>query len=321
MESNGMFRKAQVFWSELGSLESIGFQVSGMTCNRPSNCLMTHTLALPIETIFHPSDFSASSEVAFAHALKMALSCRAKLRILHVKTDDQTSWQDFPGVRETLARWGTISPDAASHDLSHLGLEVRKVVSGGENPVSTCIQYLEKHPADLIVLAVHHHEGLAGWFHRPVGEPIAQKSGLMTLFLPHGVEGFISRQTGAVNLNRILIPVTHKPRPQASIDAAVQWIQYLQIPAGTVTLLHVGEAADAPSIRIPTGTGWNWETVILPGDPADQILEVSRKKKADLIIMTTDGPNGFLDALRGSTSHRVLQRSHCPILNLPVGVL
>jgi nucleotide-binding universal stress UspA family protein len=34
--------------------------------------------------------------------------------------------------------------------------------------------------------------------------------------------------------------------------------------------------------------------------------------------MTTDGRNGFLDALRGSHSERVLQRTPCPLLAIPV---
>ena len=37
--------------------------------------------------------------------------------------------------------------------------------------------------------------------------------------------------------------------------------------------------------------------------------------------MTTDGADGFLDALRGTTSERVLRKAHCPIVNLPVGSL
>jgi hypothetical protein len=30
----------------------------------------------------------------------------------------------------------------------------------------------------------------------------------MTLFTPHGVEGFVSRQDGSISLRNILIPVT-----------------------------------------------------------------------------------------------------------------
>jgi len=36
-------------------------------------------------------------------------------------------------------------------------------------------------------------------------------------------------------------------------------------------------------------------------------------------VMTTEGPDGFLDALRGSTSEQVLRKARCPIVNLPVG--
>jgi nucleotide-binding universal stress UspA family protein len=34
-------------------------------------------------------------------------------------------------------------------------------------------------------------------------------------------------------------------------------------------------------------------------------------------MMTTDGRQGFLDALRGSHSERVLRRAPCPVLVLP----
>jgi nucleotide-binding universal stress UspA family protein len=34
--------------------------------------------------------------------------------------------------------------------------------------------------------------------------------------------------------------------------------------------------------------------------------------------MSTDGRNGFLDALRGSHSERVLRRTPCPLLAIPV---
>ena len=39
----------------------------------------------------------------------------------------------------------------------------------------------------------------------------------------------------------------------------------------------------------------------------------------DLMVMTTDGPDGFLDGLRGTTSERVLRKAHCPVADLPVG--
>jgi len=42
-----------------------------------------------IYSVFHPTDFSPASMLAFAHALKIALSIQGKLDILHVDTQDQ----------------------------------------------------------------------------------------------------------------------------------------------------------------------------------------------------------------------------------------
>ena len=157
------------------------------------------------------------------------------------------------------------------------------------------------------------------WLHKSVGEPIARRSGLMTLFIPHGVEGFVSRTDGTLSLRNILIPITSKPRPQPALEAAVRVIRGLQLREGTVTLLHVGAADDAPAVKVPENTGWTWNKRATPGDPLEIILETAASLPADLIIMTTDGPDGFLDGLRGTTSERVLRRARCPIANLPVG--
>ena len=49
------------------------------------------------------------------------------------------------------------------------------------------------------------------------------------------------------------------------------------------------------------------------------MLQIAVDLAADLIAMTTDGPDGFLDGLRGTTSERVLRKARCPVANLPVG--
>ena len=276
---------------------------------------------IKIESVFHPSDFSEASEVAFAHALKMALMAGAKLSMLHVTDKANTEWQDFPGVRDTLERWKLIPRGSPKSAVGQLGLDVRKVMAESKSPVKACLHYLEKHPADLIVLAVRQHEGRMRWLDKSVGEPIARGAGQMTLFIPQGVEGFVSRADGSVSLHSILIPVAIKPRPQPAVVAAARLMRKLQLPAGTVTLLHVGSAGEMPAVKLPEDTGWTWNRVTRAGEPADVILQAASGLAANLILMTTDGPDGFLDGLRGTTSERVLRKARCPVANLPVGSL
>jgi nucleotide-binding universal stress UspA family protein len=274
---------------------------------------------IKVKSIFHPSDFSEASEVALVHALKIALVAGARLTMLHVDAKHNTEWQDFPGVRDTLERWQLIPIGSPKSAVGKLGITVDKVIASSKDPVKACLGFLAKHPEDLIVLAVRQPEGPLRWLEKSVGKPMARAAGQMTLFIPHGVEGFVSRQDGLISLRSILIPVTSKPRPQPSVEAAAGLIRNLQLPAGVVTLLHVGPAAEMPSLRLPADKAWTWNRVASAGEPAEIILQTATELRADLIVMTTDGPDGFLDGLRGTTSERVLRKARCPVANLPVG--
>ena len=141
----------------------------------------------------------------------------------------------------------------------------------------------------------------------------------MTLFIPKGLHGFVSRQDGTVKLESILIPVASTPPPQAAIQAAVRMAYRLNCPAGVFTLLHVGEEGAMPSLLCPELPGWRWNKVTKQGDVVDLIHQMALEVKADLTVMTTEGRHGFLDALRGSHSERVLRRTPCPLLTIPAG--
>jgi nucleotide-binding universal stress UspA family protein len=270
-----------------------------------------------IDSILHPSDFSEASEVAFAHALKAALIAGCRLTLFHVSPDMRGEWSDFPGVRQTLERWGLLPPGSPRSAVPALGIEVRKIIAYEPNPVSSLLQYLETEPTDLIVLAVHQYDNGTQWLRKSVAQPVARKGGQATLFVPHGVEGFVSRRDGAVSLGRILIPVAAAPDAQPAVAAAARLVSRLFRPTGMFTLLHVGAAGDMPALKRPQISGWQWDSVTRGGDVVETILDTARTTEADLIVMTTDGRNGFLDAFRGSHSERILRRSPCPLLAIP----
>jgi len=269
------------------------------------------------KNIFHPSDFSEGSEVAFVHALKFALLARARLSMLHVTTESQEKVGHFPRVRETLERWGVIPPDSSKDAVSELGVDVRKVVEKRGEPVPAVLSYLKRHPADLIVLATHQYRGRERWLKRSVGEPIARGSRQMTLFIPHGVAGFVSRETGSLSLRNILVPVAEDPLPQAAVEAATRVAQTLGCTDVSFTLLHVGEGDVMPECGVRWERGWAWQQVVEPGEVVGRILQTAAARGVDLIVMATNGHSGFLDALRGSTTEQVLREAHCPLLATP----
>jgi nucleotide-binding universal stress UspA family protein len=205
--------------------------------------------------------------------------------------------------------------------VPELGIDVHKVVARQGDPVKAVLHYLEEEPADLIVLATHQYEGELRWLRHAVAEPLARKAAQMTLFIRENTEGFVSASDGTAHLENILIPIASVPRPQPAVEAALRLVSGLNCSRGTFTLLHVGEPDAVPAVRCPSVPGWEWRRVVQTGNVIEVIVETALQTSADLIVMTTDGRNGFLDALRGSHSERVLRNARAPLLTVPVGSL
>lgn len=281
----------------------------------------TEYSAPALDNVLHPSDFSPDSLTAFHHALKAALVAKSKFTVLHVAPDMNPDWTDFPGVRETLERWGLLPPGSPRSAVPQLGIEVCKAVARDSNAAKSVVHYLETHPADLIVLATHTYAGRASWLRQSVAQPIARRTGQMTLFIPQGVRGFVSAENGAVSLEQILIPVAAKPLAQSAVMAAARLALRLQLPSGAFTLLHISEVAAMPPVSCPEVPGWQWKKVSRTGDVIQGIVDTAGKASAGLIVMATDGRDGFLDVFRGSHSERVLRGAPCPVLTVPAGSL
>lgn len=272
----------------------------------------------PLYKIFHPTDLSTASEVAFVHALKLALATRGELRIMHVDPDiPQTDWSALPRVRDTLARWGLLPPDSSKADVARLGLHIEKILAYQEEPTRSLEQHLTRHPADLLVLATHQPDVMDRLMSKSVAEPLARHAAIPTLFIPDGHAGFVHHDDGRVELRNIMIPISASLSPQAAVEAATRLATVLQQSSVTFRLLYIGREEDAPSVAVVDQPGWTWQTSVRTGDVVDTLATDSAE--ADLVVMVTEGHHGLLDALLGSTMERVLRQVRCPLLSIPVG--
>lgn len=270
-----------------------------------------------VNSVLHPTDFSKASQQAFAHALAIALIRKTSLTILHAGGNRSKSWDSFPSVRTTLERWGMLeagSPRSAVFD--ELAVRVKKVISKEKNPLAACLGYLEDHAIDLIVLATGGRQGLRRWLKGSAAENIAQRSETMTLFVPDGGRGFVSAGSGRLTLSRILVPIAHTPSPQPAVQFAARMARVAGGDVG-VTLLHVGDAANVPEVHIPEDSAVEWTSEVRQGEAPDEIVAEADRSSANLIVMTTDGRDVLIDALRGSHTERVIRRGPCPVLAVP----
>lgn len=272
-----------------------------------------------VRRIIHPTDFSRGSEIAFAHALKLALAMKAVLEILHVDAHpERVPWSAFPSVRETLVRWNMLPKGASQADVSGLGISVYKATAGGQNPLTAIVEHVEHRAADMVVLASHHRLGMDRWLHRDVAAHLSRLTKKTTLFVPYSSKEFVAIEDGHVKLDRVLIPFDAQPQPQAAIDAVEQLLELLSSGPATCQLLHVGpQDTTLPAPQVPAESVGQWETILVEGNVVEQILDVAAEQRVGLIALTTQGHQGFLDALRGSTAEQILRAAPCPVLAVP----
>lgn len=271
-------------------------------------------------SIIHPTDFSADSANAFAHALKISTVAKCKLYVAHVADQSGAQeWHAFPHVRQTLARWGLLDANASTAAIfERLGVEVVKVEIEPGNPVRGVTRFLETHPSELMVLATQAREGLPRWLRPSIAEAMSRRSHMQTLFIPPHTRSLVDQATGDLDLNRILIPVDHRPAPVGAIKAIQRFYRALGAKP-EIRILHIGKSApvvatvSSPAQRKPVAV----PIEVRDGDVVDGILQAAQEMRANLIGMPTAGHHGLLDALRGSTTERVLRQAPCPVLAIP----
>jgi nucleotide-binding universal stress UspA family protein len=264
----------------------------------------------PLDAIAHPTDFSEASAAAFAHALRLAVEFRCKLYLIHVRSPGEER-ASFPSVRETLTRWKLLPAGAAQADVEgKLGVKVRKVEVEHSDPLLGVSDFLAAHRPDLIVMATQGAEGVSRWLSGSVSEGIAHKTRIPALFIGPKSRPFVDARTGRMHLKNLMMPIARDPAPQRAIHHMHRLLGGLSFAERFV---HVGDRA----VELSAPGGERLDVALLQGPVVASIVSAANTGLADLLVMPTAGQQGFLDALRGSTTEQVIQRAPCPVLALP----
>jgi nucleotide-binding universal stress UspA family protein len=137
-----------------------------------------------------------------------------------------------------------------------------------------------------------------------------------------------------LHMKNILVPLDMSARSLKALRYAVPFARQFN---AKLILLHVVEAAAySPEIPYPLPLQSQktkkvkkdlnqvrdahippeiiTETVVRHDFVPDAVVEVARKKKADLIIVSTHGRTGVAHVLLGSTAEKIVRHAPCPVL-------
>ena len=265
--------------------------------------------------ILHPSDMSLDEGRAFAHALAIALRIKSRLTILRAGPPSKAiDVETIPHVREILNYWGLLPRQSSRGDVfKQLGVEIKKITKKSAGPVDAIQDHLAKRKTDLVVMATRGQGGLPGWLSRSVSGELAKDAQTRVLYVPSDARGFVTLN-GEIHLKRVLVPLAQQPDPRIGVLAASRLAQVLGAEHVQFIALHVGEGDNRPDVELPRD-GWSWES--RQGSAAREIVAAANERSADVIVMSTEGSQGLVDNLIGSTTRQVLRDAPCPVLAVP----
>ena len=286
-----------------------------------------------MKTFLVATDFSKHADRALAHACALAKLFGADLELF-------SSAYIAPHLIAAMATgkspaWIQEARDQATGQLEKLASSLRgqgikiSVHLATDEPSTAICARAEEIGAALIAMGTRGHTGIAHVVFGSVAERVARLSHSPVL-TAHADSPLPDRY------RRVLVPTDFSP----DADLALAWARVLVEKTGGG--LIVQHSCDVPvllsggadfarasiqkAIETSAGerlasirqslSGCEVETVVSQERPETAILETAERAKADLIVMGTRGRTGLAHVVLGSTSERVLRRSHLPVVTL-----
>jgi len=258
--------------------------------------------------ITHPTDLTAGSRPAFTLALGLALRTGAHLRAVHVDKGPP-DWEAWPHASALLERWGH-APDDERVRLKKLHIDAGRVWPA-------LLHDLHEHPPSLLVLATSGRDGWQRWTTRNVAEALVRAGRVPSLVVPLGAPSLVDPATGLFRLSRVLMPVSIEPSA-ARARGLVDELASMSDGETLVQELSVGTQQPPPFRADPPPVGMSLDKErVEHGDVVETILARAETMRAELVVLTSRGHDGPLDALFGSTAEQVIRRSGRSVLVVP----
>jgi nucleotide-binding universal stress UspA family protein len=308
----------------------------------------THLLRDPaklnVQNILCPVDFSVFSQRALKYAASMACHFGARLFVQHtifIPPEVYLADVDEAATRESLEAelrragvQGGIREGQGGFELP----EIRLLVTGG-SVVGHILESIEKNQIDLVVIGSHGRRGFSRVFLGSVAESIVHRASCPVLVISHPEEGFFSESNpGPIHLKTIIAATDFSPNSGLALAHALKWAcewhaklilfhAVEKLPPGTADRVdlfpeynpffekQIVEAWDHLKDAVPADARNRCEMSfeVCHGSAKEQIVQLARRKAADMIVMGSRGL-GLAETNWGSTVSTVVRNGRYPVL-------
>jgi nucleotide-binding universal stress UspA family protein len=290
-------------------------------------------------SILCPVDFSEPSRTALRYAAAIANHFGARLTVFAVDdpllAEAAAATGRMPALAdETRAElWRFTNQTLESMERGPLTIDFR--VSVGK-PGLEILRLARDLRSDLIVMSSRGRRGVSKMFFGSTTDRVLRDTPVPVLVTPDGDDRVIAVSTMAKLIHRVLVPVDFAPISTHQLAVAAGLAQAFSIP---LVVTHVMEPVHIPprlqmampeltaSMRVdiegrltqliaPYHRGVTVDTVVVPGEPAEEIVKLAEARDAQLIVMGLHS-SGASGPRMGSITYRVLCLTRSLVLALP----
>jgi nucleotide-binding universal stress UspA family protein len=275
-----------------------------------------------------------SNERAFNFALAQACEFGSDLVIFHAYDTLVVAASESSGIRyydyAAAARAETRHLEPLAQSARKAGIKCEVVVRPGL-AADQILGYLREHHIDRIVMGTHSPGPIGKVLVGSVAEAVLRRANVPVFIIgPEVVDGayrnFATRSIlCAVSFIESSFLVANFAAELAAQHNARLTLQHVIRPQDRAEILagHTIEEIESdllclvdPELRDRISI----QTIVVPGDPTEELLYQSRAQQADLIVLGAHGASAFAALTRHGVVYKVLAHSHCPVITLSPAV-
>jgi nucleotide-binding universal stress UspA family protein len=283
---------------------------------------------ITLKNILFATDFSPAADLAAPIAVQIAQRYGAKVYGVHVnRFDDYTASAPtaWAAMAEAAERETKVQAQQLNKQLE--GVE-HEVVIGEGNTRKVMSDLIEKKEIDLVVLGTRGRTGFGKALLGSVAEQILRQSPCPVLTVGPHVNPWSEEYA---KMREILYATDLATDTPVAAPYAISLAQENQ---AHLVLLHTiedpkaGDLVDSPEVvelkqrklqQLVTEQAGLWcepTYIVEQGPAAEKILDVSKRRHTDLIVLGARPDKGFATHLNVGTVHKVVSQATCPVFTV-----
>ena len=298
---------------------------------------------IKINKILCPLDFSKCSKVALKNAIELAKKVNAELHLFHaILMYEDDSYKPDDRLHDNIVSYALIE-DISNQKLKNIavdlagdGFKVVTVSSRAFSAAEEILRYAEDNQIDLIIMGTHGRTAISHLLLGSVAERIIRMSKCPVLT-------FRKDWKDQGEYKSILVPIDFSDHSKLALQYA---LELAELYNSEITLFHAFEQQMHPSFYASGKTSMfeidselkqraaeamtrfrnesgkpaiDTKFAFAEGAAYHEIVEYTKKKHFDLLVIATHGLRGLEHFLIGSTTEKVIRHTEIPVLTVKLG--